>query len=425
MGVGRSPTETLNQSEDGVRTTVLPNGLRVVTERMPQARSVTTGFWVGVGGRDEAAEVAGASHFLEHLLFKGTEDRSARAIASGVDARGGEMNAFTSREHTAYYTRLPDTELDFGLDLLTDVLSAPALRPHEVDAEREVILEEILLSEDTPDDKVHIVLYEALFPDHPLGREVLGSPESVEAMTRDDIARFFTGNYRPANLVVAAAGRLDHDAVVDGVARCLAGGSPGERPERRPPPPFAGDVTVVRKPTEQAHVAVGWRGLDHEDDDRYALAVLNQAAGGGMSSRLFQEIREERGLAYSVYSYTGSYSDGGVFAVYAGTSPAKVRDVLRLVDAEVDRLLESGLTDEELAVGAGYLEGSLLLGLEDSGSRMARLGKSQISRGETIPVDEHVARLRAVTLDDVKRVIGRVLDAPRAVTLVGPFDDLP
>ncbi len=390
---------------------------------MPEARSVTTGFWVGVGGRDEAPDVAGASHFLEHLLFKGTAGRSAREIAAAVDARGGEMNAFTAREHTAYYTRLPDRDLEFGLDLLTDVLSAPALRPHEVDAEREVILEEILLSEDTPDDKVHTVLYEALYPGHPLGREVLGSPDTVEVMTRDDIATFFGGHYRPANLVVAAAGRLDHDTVVEGVARCLEDVEPGVRPERQPPPPFAATTTVVRKPTEQAHLALGWRGLDQDDDDRYALAVLNQVAGGGMSSRLFQEIREERGLAYSVYSYSSLYSDAGAWAVYAGTSPAKVAEVLRLVDAEVDRLLESGVTADELAVAAGYLEGSLLLGLEDSGSRMARLGKSQISRGETLTVDEQVARIQAVTLDDVKRVIGRVLDAPRALAVVGPFDE--
>jgi predicted Zn-dependent peptidase len=406
--------------EDGVRLTVLDNGLRVVTERMPEARSVTTGFWVGVGGRDEPAEIAGASHFLEHLLFKGTEERSAREIAAAVDAVGGEMNAYTAREHTAYYTRLPASALGFGLGLLTDVLSAPALRPHEVDAEREVILEEILLSEDTPDDRVHTALYEALFPDHPLGREVLGNEDTVEAMTRDDVAGFFAEHYRPANLVVAAAGALEHDDVVAGVSACLAGVDGGVRPPRHAPerPPVA--RLVERKTTEQAHLALGWRAFDHEDPDRYALGVLNQVIGGGMSSRLFQEVREERGLAYAVYSYVSSYVDAGVFGIYAGTSPAKAAEVLDVIGAELDRLLAGGITDEERRVAVGYLEGSLLLGLEDSGSRMARLGRGLLTRGEVTPVDEHVERLRAVTSDDVGRVIDRVLTSARSFAAVGP-----
>jgi predicted Zn-dependent peptidase len=332
------------------------------------------------------------------------------------------MNAFTAREHTAYYTRLPAAELDFGLDLLTDVLSEPALREHEIDAEREVILEEILLSEDTPDDKVHTILYEALFPDHPLGREVLGSEESIEAMTRGQIAGFFGDHYRPANVVVAAAGDLEHDAVVAGVAPCLASVPPGDRPSRTAPVEPPEERVVVRKPTEQAHVALGWRCFDHYDDDRYALGVLNQVVGGGMASRLFQEVREERGLAYSVYSWTSSYVDAGVFSVYAGTSPSKVDEVLKVVDGELARIVEGGITEEEREVAVGYLVGSMVLGLEDSGSRMARLGRSLTTRGEVIPVDEHISRIHAVTLDDVDRVIERVLAQPRVLAAVGPFD---
>ncbi len=406
---------------DDIRLPTLANGLRIVTERMPEARTVTTGFWVGVGGRDESGPLAGASHFLEHLLFKGTEDRSARDIAAGVDARGGEMNAFTAREHTAYYTRLPAVELGFGLGLLTDVLSDPALRPHDIDAEREVILEEILLSEDTPDDKVHGVLYESLFPDHPLGREVLGDPDTVERLGREEIAGFFADHYRPANLVVAAAGALDHDAVVTGVQRCLAVAPGGVRPARPAPPTSTEPLAVVHKSTEQAHLAFGWRALSHTDPDRYALAVLNHVCGGGLSSRLFQAVREERGLAYSVYSYTSLYSDSGVMAVYAGTAPSKAAEVLKVIEGELAEIVENGVTDDELAVAVGYLEGSLLLGLEDSGSRMVRLAKSLIARGEVVPVDEHVARLRAVTVDDVARVVGRVVEGPRALAVVGPF----
>ena len=255
-----------------IRETRLANGIRIVTERMPEARSVSLGVWVGVGGRDEPDALAGASHFLEHLLFKGTSTRSARQIAEAIDAVGGEMNAFTNREHTAYYTRLPADRADLGLDILGDVLTDPAFRPHEVDAERQVILEEILMNLDMPEDHVHTLLAEALFPGHPLGREVLGTRETVEAATRDQIADFFGHWYLPRNLVVVAAGDLDHDRVVDAFggiarpARRAASGPSAPRPTRRVEP-----RAVLDDPTEQVHVAMGWRGVDHYDDDRYAL----------------------------------------------------------------------------------------------------------------------------------------------------------
>jgi predicted Zn-dependent peptidase len=402
---------------------LLPGGVRVVTEHMAESRSVTVGFWIGVGGRDEPPELSGASHFLEHLLFKGTERRSARQIAETVDALGGEMNAFTAREHTAYYTRLPAEHLDFGLELLADVVAAPALRAHEVDAEREVILEEILSAEDTPEDKVHQALAEALFPGHPLGREVLGGRESIEAMARDDVAAFHAGQYCPANLVVAVAGRVEHDRVLERLDGFLGAGDLGERPLRRPPDQVPTPITVVNRPTEQAHVAIGWRAFDQDDPDRYALAVANHVLGGGMSSRLFQEVREERGLVYSVYSFTALYFDVGTLVVYAGTAPSKVREVLSLVDAEIEHMAAKGITDRELEVAKGYLEGSFVLGLEDSGSRMARIGKSEVSRGEIIPVDEHLRRLASVTTADVSRVLDRILTSPRSLAAVGPFDE--
>ena len=414
---------TTSGPEPGIAKTVLPGGIRVVTERVPGALSVCLGVWVGVGSRDEPAELAGASHFLEHLLFKGTEARTARDIARAVDAVGGEMNAFTGREHTAYYTRLPAAEVGLGLDLLTDVLTAPALRPREIDSEREVILEELLLAEDTPDDLVHTALYEQLFPGHPLGRETLGSEASIEAMGRDEIAAFFERHYRPANLVVAGAGDLDHERVVDAVAARFSDRSAGVHPARSAPPAAASGLQVLRRPTEQVHVAVGWRGLDHHDDDRYALQVLNEVLGGGPSSRLFQEVREERGLAYSVYSSPSAYSDTGSLVAYAGTVPGRVDELLGVFDEVVASLVADGIDDEEHAIAVGCLTGSLVLGLEDSASRMARLGTGETVRGEVVGIQAHLERLRAVTVDDVARVARRVLAGPRTVAVVGPFDE--
>jgi len=405
-----------------IARSTLPGGIRVVTERMPGSRSVTTGFWVGVGARDEPGEVQGASHFLEHLLFKGTEARTARQIAEAVDAVGGEMNAFTTKEYTAYYTRLPEGQLDLGLDILSDVLWAPAFRANELEAERQVILEELLMHEDTPDDRVFTVLAEALFPGHALGREVLGDRSTIEAMSREDLRHFHGSWYRPVNLVVAVAGHVDHETVVDGVQRRFAGVEGGEAPKRSAPAREPQPISVLRRPTEQAHVALGMPSLARDDEDRYALAVLNQVLGGGMSSRLFQEIREERGLAYSVFSSASTYSDGGALTIYAGTGPARVVAVLDLIDAELDRMLQDGITYQELQVATGCLEGSTVLGLEDSAGRMSRIGKSELVLGEVIEMDELIARFRAVTLHDVQRVAERLLTGPRSLAVVGPFD---
>lgn len=396
------------------------SGVRLVTERMPEARSVSVGMWFGVGSRDEPAAIAGASHFLEHLLFKGTAERSARSIALAVDAVGGEMNAYTSREHTAYYLRLPVTELRHGLELLADVVSAPAFRAEEFEAEREVILEELLMSEDTPDDIVMTMLYEHLFPSHPLGRETLGDHESVTAMTREHVAGFHAEWYRSRNLVVAAAGDLTHDAVAEALDGLFVDEPAGAAPRRRPPDQPIGRFLHVDRPIEQMHIAVGWRGLPLLDEDRYALWVANQVLGGGMSSRLFQEVRENRGLAYSVFSSPSSYSDAGSVVVYAGTSASRVDELLRVVDDVLGGFVAHGITDEEHRVAVGYLEGSMLLGLEDSGSRMARLGSSLTSRNEIVPVAEHVRRIRAVTPEHVRAVVQRIFAGPRIVSAVGP-----
>jgi predicted Zn-dependent peptidase len=406
-----------------IRHSRLPFGLSVVTEDVPGAASVALGFWVDAGSRDERPEIAGASHFLEHLLFKGTEDRSAHEIAEAIEAVGGEMNAFTTKEYTAFYVRLLQEDLDLALDILSEIMWAPAFRADEIEAERQVILEEILMQEDEPSDLVHDLCQDALYPGHPLGREVLGDKSTITAMTRDDIRSYFGSHYRPESIVVAAAGKIDHDQLVAGVERRFtgpAGAGPRRVPQALAP---ARPLIVSTRPTEQAHLVVGLRAPGRDDEDRFAFAVLNQLLGGGMSSRLFQEIREKRGLVYSVYSYRAAYIECGLLAVYAGTSPARATTVLRLIDQELDRLLQEEIPERELAVARGHVKGSLVLSLEETSSRMSRIGRSQLVHGEVLTLDELVERTAAVTAADVRRVIERVVTGPRTLAVVGPFDE--
>jgi len=404
-----------------VTSSRLDCGISVVTERMPDVRSVAIGFWVGTGSRDEDQSKAGASHFLEHLLFKGTETRSARDVAEVIDGVGGDINAFTTKEYTAFYVRLLGDSTELGLDVLSDIMWSPAFRAEEVDAERQVILEEILMHADEPADLVHEVFTEGLYPGHPLGREVLGDADTVTTLRRAEIAAFHAHHYRPSNIVLAAAGALDHDAIAAGVERRFAGSPGGGPPERRAPAAPPVPVTVVRRQTEQAHVVIGMGALDRDDEDRYALSVVNHVLGGGMSSRLFQEIREKRGLAYAVYSYRGAYQGAGSLAVYAGTAPARIGEVLDVVAAELDRLRSDGVSDRELGLAKSHLRGSLALSLEDSGARMSRIGRSLLVHGRVPSEAEIDGRLAAVSRADVDRVVERVLGAPRAMAVVGPF----
>ena len=403
----------------------LPSGLRIVTERMPGVRSVALGIWAGVGSRDETPRLAGASHFLEHLLFKGTSRRTARDIAEQMDAVGGEANAFTSKEYTCFYARTLDRDLGLAVDVLADMLRSSKIAREDVDAERTVILEEIGMHNDAPDDVVHDLFAEVLFGGHPLGRPVLGTAESIGAMSRDSVARYWRRHYAPGNLVVAVAGNRTHDEVVELVSDAFgdAEGEPlGPRPGRREPRAYRG-LQVRHKPTEQAHVVLGTRGLSRSDPRRFALGVLNIAFGGGMSSRLFQEVREKRGLVYSIYSYATQYSETGSFSVYAGAAPKRIHDVLAIVRDELDRVVAAGLTEEELERGKGHLKGSLVLGLEDTSGRMTRLGKSEITSGEILTVDDIVQRVDEVTDEDVRAVAKEVLGAgPRALALIGPFE---
>jgi predicted Zn-dependent peptidase len=403
----------------------LASGLRVVTESLPQLRSVSIGAWVGTGARDEADGVAGASHFLEHLLFKGTETRTARDIAEAIESVGGEMNAFTTHEQTVFYVRVPDDQIELAIDVLSDIVWRPAFRPDEVECERQVILEEIAMRDDTPDDLVHDVFASTLFPAHELGREVIGSEETVSAMTRDSVRGYHGEHYRPANAVIAAAGNLDHSAV-RGMIERMAPGANGARPQRSLNPLSNPDaVRVVERDTEQAHLVLGMRAVGHRDPDRYAVTVLNHVLGGGMSSRLFQEIRESRGLAYSVYSFRAAFQDGGYLAIYAGTTVERAKETLALVHAEVDRIVSDGtISADELRAAQGHLTGSLLMSLETSSARMRRLGHGELVEGEIPPLDELARRVEAVTLDDIGRVVDRFFrDQPRSLAVVGPFAD--
>ena len=407
-----------------VRRAQLDNGIRVLTDAMPEVRSVSIGYWVGAGSRDEPAGLFGATHFLEHLLFKGTASRTARDIAEAMDAVGGELNAYTTKEYTAYYARVLDDDLPLAVEILSDITRHPAFPPDEVEAERKVILEEIRMRDDTPDDLVHDVFYETLWPDHPLGRAVLGTYDSIGTISRDGIAGYFSDYYRPENLVVAAAGNIDHDDLCARIEAAFAGMSGGRELVETAPPPAVPHVKVVPRDSEQAHLVLGTEALSRADPDRYALGVLTHIVGGGMSSRLFQEVREKRGLAYSVYAYRSPYRETGTFAVYCGTGPTSAGEVLTLVRGEIESLTRDGVTDDELTRAKGHVRGSMALSLEDSGSRMTRLGRNELVDSEILTIDEVVEKVEAVTRDDVARVAHRLFGDRRFVlAVVGPFTD--
>jgi predicted Zn-dependent peptidase len=395
---------------------------------MPGVRSVALGFWVLAGSRDEPPPISGSSHFLEHLLFKGTRQRSARDIAEAFDAVGGDVNAFTAKEYTCFYARVRDRDLPMAVEHLTDMLQHSVLREGDVTSERRVILEEINVHEDTPDDLIHDVFMESLWPDHPLGRPILGTKRSIRAASRDQVRRFYRRHYVPGNLVVVAAGNLHHEQLLDLLADGMDAGpvrSEGpaawnlRKPKAAPSP--SGRTTVRRRETEQAHICVGTSGLSRTDPDRFAFGVVNNAIGGGMSSRLFQEVREKRGLAYSVYSYHTMYAEAGLFCAYAGTTPGRAREVLSIVRGELGDVADKGLAADEFERAKGHMKGSLVLSLEDPGGRMSRLGKSEIGHGETLTVNQLLGRISAVTPEDARRAAERVLSQPMTTTVLGPF----
>jgi predicted Zn-dependent peptidase len=406
-----------------IEESVLPCGIRLVTETMADVRSVAMAYWVGSGSRDESDALAGASHFLEHLLFKGTETRSAVAIAESLDEVGGDCNAFTTKEYTTFYVRLLAEHLPLGLDILSEIMWRPALREADVDAERTVILDEILMHADEPSDLAAEQWQVALFPDHPLGRDTLGTASTVAGLRAGDIRRFFEHHYRPANMVVSVAGDCTHEQVAADLEQRFEGQTGGTAPPRTAPGAETSALSVVRRPTEQAHVVYGMRSISRDDERRWPLAVLNHVLGGGLSSRLFQKVREERGLAYSIWSERAAYQDAGSLAIVAGTAPENVDEVLRIVAGELESLAEHGITDRELAVAKGNLRAELLLSGEDSGARMSRIGASMLLHGHVRTVDELLSCVNGVTPDEVMAEARSLAHAPRTLSAVGPFDE--
>ncbi len=428
------PGSELTAGQDGgahVRRSVLPGGVRVLTEHMPGLRSATVGAWVGVGSRDERDGHHGSTHFLEHLLFKGTTRRTAMDIAEAFDEVGGEANAATGKEHTCYYARVLDSDLPMAVDVIADMVTSARLDAGELETERGVILEELAMNDDDPSDVVHELFATAVLGSHPLGRPIGGTPDTIRAVPRMAVWEHYQEHYRSSTLVVTAAGGVDHDALCAQVAKALADGGwdltaprpVGRRDADAPTDgvPAVGAETTVHRATEQANVIIGGTGLTATDPRRFTLSVLNAVLGGGMSSRLFQEIREKRGLAYSTYSFASGHADTGVFGLYAGCAPAKVDQVVELLVSEWEHLADSGITQAELARSVGQLSGSLVLGMEDTGSRMSRLGKSELVHGELLSLDETLDRIRAVTAADVQELAAELAGRPRSVVRIGPF----
>ena len=414
--------------ESLVRRSVLPSGVRILSEHVPGSRSLTIGYWVAVGSRDEQPGHFGSTHFLEHLLFKGTKTRTALDIAVSFDSVGGEHNAMTAKEYTCYYAKVQDRDLAMAVEVLTDMLTSSLLDPAEFENERGVILEELAMADDDPADVANERLFEAVFGEHPLGRPIGGSPETILAATRDAVHEHYLSNYRPQDLVVTVAGAVDHDVLVAQVTRSLALAG-WDLDEFAPPVGrrtgaaaliTQGEaLTIVQRPLEQVNMLIGMPGLVAADDRRVTMSVLNSVFGGGMSSRLFQEVREKRGLAYSVYSFAPGYSDAGMFGMYAGCTPAKAGQVAELMLSELNRLAEHGVTADEMRRASGQLSGASALALEDSDTRMSRLGRSEITLGEFADLDEALRRLAEVTADDVQELAKELVAGPLSISAVG------
>ena len=408
-----------SRTENTIRRQAFPNGLILATETMPALRSVSLGVWMKQGSRHEDAAENGISHFIEHLLFKGTETRTARDIALIIDSIGGQMDAFTTKEYTCFYFKVLDRHLDVAVDLLTDIIRNPKFQPEEIEKERKVIYEEIKMVDDTADELVYDIWSEAHYGDHPLGRPIQGTMDSVGKMRVDALTRYFRDSYKPANLLVTAAGSLDHDRLEQALGAAFAGMN-GHHGITLGPPPDPRSLITVRDKKElgQMHLCLGLPGVKMDDDRRFPLYVLNTLLGGAMSSRLFQHIREERGLAYSVYSSANSYLDTGTLLVYAATSPESAREVTDLVQAELKLLKEEQVSDAELKLAKDHLKGNLMLSLESSSSRMSNLARQEIYFGRHWSLDEILNGIDTVERAHLTTLAQELFDPERSTLAV-------
>ena len=397
------------------------SGIAVLTESIPTVRSVAVGCWVDTGTRNESPSEAGAAHFLEHLLFKGSERLSARQISETFDAIGAQSNAFTSKENTCFWARMLDSELDTGFDLLGEMLQRPAFRPNEIDSERQVVIEEINMNEDDPSDVAVEAFVSEIFRGHHLERPVLGTRQSISEMSPDDIAGYWRRRYGSATSAVALAGNVDHAEVVAMVDKYFGDWLPGDGSHDLADPNVSPGVNVVERDTEQVHLVFGGESIDRTDEARYADSVLHHIVGGGMSSRLFQKIREERGLAYAVQSFSMPFTETGSWAVYVGTTPATAHTVMGIIEEEIDEVARDGVTEAELERAKGHMRGALALSMEDTNTRMIRIGRSHMFGLPHLTLDERLGRIEAISAEDIVELAKRSFTGPRVVGAVGPF----
>lgn len=414
-----------------VRRSVLPSGVRILTESVPGAQSVSVAFSVAVGSRDETNGHFGSTHFLEHLLFKGTKKRTALDIAVAFDSVGGSSNASTGKEHTSYYARVQDKALPIAVDVIADMLTSSVIDKTEFENERPVILEELAMNDDDPHDVVHEAFSLAVLGDHPLGRPIGGTNETISSVTRDAVWEHYQSNYRPQDLVVTAAGSVDHGTLIDLVEKALSeagwdltkANKPVARRLLEPASITRKDsLAVINRPISQVNILVGSQGLSADDPRRHSMGILNTVLGGGMSSRLFQEIREKRGLAYSVYSFNQGYSDAATFGLYAGCSIAKAEEVTELMILELEKIAQEGITKAELELAKGNISGSLALKFETNQARMSRLASAEIVSGEFMDLDEALLRFEAVTAEAVQELAADLAVRERSVVAVGDID---
>ena len=400
------------------------NGLRIVLEEIPTVRSVAIGIWIGTGSRNENEKNNGISHFLEHMFFKGTEKRTSQEIAEAFDSIGGQVNAFTSKEYTCYYAKVLDNHAPYALEVLSDMFFHSRFDPEEVEKEKKVVLEEIKMYEDTPDDIVHDLLNKAIFENHPLGYPILGTEETLESFTQDTLREYMERTYTPENVVISIAGNVK-DSFISEVEKYFGSYERKSQISTKADPTFHKNSIVRRKETEQAHLCLGFEGIPIGDRFIYPLIVANNILGGSMSSRLFQDVREKRGLAYSIFSYHTSYEDTGTVTIYGGTGANQLEDLFSTIWKTIDVLKENGITEKELKNSKEQLKGNLMLSLESTNSRMSRNGKNELILKEHKSLDEMVQLIDAVTKDEVNDIFQRIFNSSYSVSLISPDGKLP